>query len=92
MLLFNDIIELEDFEFNNILIDRKSHENALIYDISYKPLIDPKPLRIRFNKVDGYIKIYDRTRYLTWINIIRYYKSKKSHYMYFFSLFYKNQS
>ena len=33
---FNDIIKLEDFDFDNILIDEKSHENILIYDISYK--------------------------------------------------------
>ena len=26
----------EDFDFNNILIDEKSHENVLIYDISYR--------------------------------------------------------
>ena len=37
----------------------------MIYDISYKTLIDPKPLRIRFNKINGLIRIYDRTRYLT---------------------------
>ena len=33
---FNDIIILEDFDIDNILIDKKSHENILIYDISYK--------------------------------------------------------
>ena len=31
-----DIIKLEDFGVDNILIDEKSHENILIYDISYK--------------------------------------------------------
>ena len=35
--------------------------------ISYscKSLIDSEPLRIRFDKIDGYIGIYDGTRYLT---------------------------
>ena len=33
---FNDIINLEDFDLDNILRDRKSHKNILIYDISYK--------------------------------------------------------
>ena len=33
--------------------------------ISYKTLIDPKPLQIRFFKIDGIIRIYDGTRYLT---------------------------
>ena len=37
----------------------------MIYDISYKTLIDPKPLRIRFDKYDGFVRIYDGTRYLT---------------------------
>ena len=37
----------------------------MIYDISYKTLIDPKPLRIRFDKIDEFIRIYGGTRYLT---------------------------
>ena len=41
---FNDIIKLEDFNLDKILIHEKSHENILIYDISYKTLIDSKPL------------------------------------------------
>ena len=36
---FDDIIKFEDFDFDNILIDEKSQENILIYDISYKTLI-----------------------------------------------------
>ena len=62
---FNDIIKLEDFDLDNTSIDKKSCENILIYDISYKTVIGSKPLRIRFNKIDGIIKIYDRSRYLT---------------------------
>ena len=30
---FDDIIKLEDFDIDNILIDEKSHEIILIYDI-----------------------------------------------------------
>ena len=37
----------------------------MIYDISYKTLIDPKPLRRRLFKIDVIIRIYDGTRYLT---------------------------
>ena len=37
----------------------------MIYDISNKNLIGPKSLRIRFDKIDGFIRIYDGTRYLT---------------------------
>ena len=35
---FDDIIKFEDFNFGNILLDEKSYENILIYDISYKTL------------------------------------------------------
>ena len=59
------IIKLNDFDLDNILIDEKSHNNILIYDILWKTLIDPKPLRIRFSKIYGLIKIYDGTKYLT---------------------------
>ena len=31
----------------------------------YQTLTFPKPLPIRFNKIDGFIRIYDGTRYLT---------------------------
>ena len=37
----------------------------MVYNISYKTLIDSKPLGIRFNKIGGFIRIYDGTRYLT---------------------------
>ena len=62
---FDKIIKSEDFDIDNILIDKKSCENILIYDISYKNLIGSKALRIRFNKIDGFVRIHDGTRYLT---------------------------
>ena len=49
---FEDIITIEDFDFNNFLIDEKSYENILLYNISYKSLIGAKPLRIRFDKLE----------------------------------------
>ena len=97
---FDDIIKLEDFDLDNILIDEKLHENILIYDISYKTLIDPKPLQIRFFKIDGIIRIYDGFRYLTLFgsekyeancNRVSYLISQKSGIAYiFFPLFNKN--
>ena len=57
MLVFDDIIKNEDFGFDNILLDKKSH-------ISYKTFIGSKPLRIRFNKVGECIRVYDGTKYL----------------------------
>ena len=55
---------VKDFDIDNILINEKSHESILTYDVSYKTLISPKPLRIRFDKIDGFIRIYVGTRYL----------------------------
>ena len=69
---FNDIIKLENFDLDSIFIDEKSDKNILIYDISYKILIGSKPLRIRFDKIDGVIRIYDRTRYLTLFSSEKY--------------------
>ena len=51
--------------FNSgILIDEKLHENILIFGISYKTLIGRKPSCISFEKLNGFIRIYDRNRYL----------------------------
>ena len=41
---FDDIIKIEDFNLDNILIDEKSYEYILFYNISYKTLIDAKNL------------------------------------------------
>ena len=96
---FDDKIKVENFDIDNILINEKSDENILIYDISYKPLIDPKPLHIRFSKTDGFITIYDGNRYLKLFGTekydaiydrIRYPTSLKSAITYFFPLFCKN--
>ena len=37
---------------------------VLIYNISHKNLVVAKTLCIRFDKIDGFIRVYDRTRYL----------------------------
>ena len=51
---FDDLIKLKDFDLNNTLIDEKSHKNILIYDISYKTLINLKPLLIGFDKINRF--------------------------------------
>ena len=40
---FDDIIKIEYFYLDNILIDEKSYKNVLVYNISYKSLIDSQP-------------------------------------------------
>ena len=52
---FDDIIKIEDFNFDNILINEK-YENILGYDISYKTLIDTKPLCIRFDRINNLLE------------------------------------
>ena len=63
---FDGIIKLEDFDFDNILIDGKSHGNILIYGICVYAL------RMKFNKIDGYIRTCDGTRYLTFFGTEKY--------------------
>ena len=69
---FGNIIKIEGFDFDNILVDEKSYENILVHDISYEALIGKKPLRIRFHKVDGFIRVYDGTRYLVLFSAEKY--------------------
>ena len=47
-------------------------KNILIYNISHITLIDSEPLRIRFDEIDGFISIYDGTRYLTLLGSEKY--------------------
>ena len=61
---FNDINKFGDFDVDNILIDEKIYENTLLYNVSYKALMGATPLRIAFNQIDVFIRIYDRTGYL----------------------------
>ena len=62
---FNDITKIEDFDFNNNLLNEKSYENISIYDVSYKTLIGAKPLHIMFDKVDGFTRDYNGTKCLS---------------------------
>ena len=61
----DEIVKLGHFNSNDILIDEKSDGNILIYNMSYRTLIDSKPMQIRFLKLHGIIRIYDGIRYLT---------------------------
>ena len=62
---FDDIMRVwdRDIDFNDILLDEilyeEKYKNVLIYDISYKTSTVAKPMSIRFDKMDGFIKIYD---------------------------------
>ena len=64
---FDDIIRDIDINFSYNLLEEKSYktyENVLICDISYKTFMGSIPLRIKFDKIDGFIKNYNGIRYL----------------------------
>ena len=64
-------MRVRDIIFSDILLDEKLYktfENILIYDISYKTFMGSISLRIRFNEIDGFIKVYDGIRYLVLFN------------------------
>ena len=46
-----------DIYFSDILLDEKLYENISVYQISYKTSTGPKPLQIRFDKIDGFIRV-----------------------------------
>ena len=57
----DDIIKTEDSDFDIILINERSYEDILVFSISCKTLIDAKPLCTRFDKVNGFIRVYNGT-------------------------------
>lgn len=85
---FDDIIKVEYFDVDNISLDEKSFENILAYNISCKTLISTKPLHVRFDEQDGFIKVSNGTRYLILFDpknmipfTIGFYKPKKRYYI-----------
>ena len=56
---FDDIINGTDINFSDILLDKKLHENVSVFDILYKTSTGPRPLRIKFDKIDGFIMVLD---------------------------------
>ena len=61
---YDDMIKIEDFDFDRVLRDEKSHKSILVYDISYKNLSGSKPLCIRFDEVDEFVTVHGGIRYL----------------------------
>ena len=53
----NDVLSVEK-------LYKEKYENILIYDISCKNSTGAKPLRIRFDGVNGFLKIHDKIWYL----------------------------
>ena len=72
---FDDIINIKDFDPNNINIDENSYKNILIYYIAYVTIKNLKyvkissvnPSYLMLNKMNGYFKETDGNMYLTLI-------------------------
>ena len=75
---FNDIINIKNFEPNNIKTDEKLYKNILIYYIEYVTIKYLKylkissvnPLYLIFSKVNGYFEEIDKNKYLTLVPVI----------------------
>ena len=62
---FYYIINIFDFNFDIILLNEKSYEKFLIFDVSFKTQYCARSLCIiMLDKVDGYVRKYDGTKYL----------------------------
>ena len=80
---FNDIIDIENFDPNNIKTDEKSYKNILIYYIGYVTIKEyikiysVNPLYFTFRCVNGYFEEINRNKYLT---LVHTNKSKEKKY------------
>ena len=69
----DNIINVKNFNPNNIKIDEKSYKNILLYYIWYVTIKDSKyikiwsvnPLYFVFSKVNGYFGEVNKSKYLT---------------------------
>ena len=70
---FDDIINIKEFDPNNIKLRENSYKNILIYYIAYVTIKDSKyvkinsvnPLYLMFNKMNGYFEEINGNKYLT---------------------------
>ena len=69
------LINIKDFDFNYIFLDKKSYENILIYDISCKILMDG--FNRHYNRAK-YLALFGSGKYNANFNSIRYLISLKS--------------
>ena len=54
---FDDIVNDIVINFNDILLDEKLCKNISVHGIWDKTSTGLKPLRITFNKIDGFIRV-----------------------------------
>ena len=69
---FDDIINIKEFDPNNIKLDEKSYKNILIYYIAYVTIKDSKYIKtnsvnflyLMFNRINGYFEEINGNKYL----------------------------
>ena len=68
---FDDIMNIKNFDSNNIKIDQKSYKNILIYYIGHITIKDSKYMKFNhvnpffiFIKVNGYFEGINESKYL----------------------------
>ena len=64
---FDDVIKIEDYDFDNILLDEKSYKNILVYDISYKTFLHL--LLVQIHCLLGSIKYMDLLEFMIELDI-----------------------
>ena len=66
---FDKIINIKDFDPNNVKIDEKSYKNiyynVTIKDSKYLQINSVNSLYLMFNKINGYFKEINENKYLT---------------------------
>ena len=66
---FNDIINIKDFDPNNIKLGEKSRKNVYynvtIKDSKYLQINSVNSLHLMFNKMNGYFEEINENKYLT---------------------------
>ena len=72
---FVDIIKIKDADFDNILIDEKSYENVLVYNILCKTLIGAN------NCVLVFIKCMDSLELMIELDVQYYFTSKNTRFL-----------
>ena len=83
---FNDIVNIKNFNSNNIKTDEKSYKNILIYYIGCVAIKDSKYVKINsiyhlyliFNKANEYFEEINRNKYLTLVPTSEKKKIKKN--------------
>ena len=74
ILLFDDILNIKEFNPNNIKIDEKSNKNILIYYIgyvtikNYLKIYSVNPLYLIFGKVNRYFEEINENKYLALVS------------------------